>query len=89
VLIAASIVALAGYVERGHSVVIDPPETVAIAPLSIAATCMDDDDQANRVVMLDEGILAELPPIADPACDRPEMNRGQRYSTASAVSSPR
>ena len=62
VLIAASLAAVVGSIERGHNVVIGPPEAVEFA-LVPAGACLDDVDETVRLSYYDEGFLGgPLPP---------------------------
>jgi hypothetical protein len=64
VLIAASIAAVVGFIERAHSIVIDPPDAVEPASLP-APTCSDDERYGtSRMVFLEEGFLSGFRPSA-------------------------
>jgi hypothetical protein len=68
VLIAASVAAVVGFIERAHSVVIDPPDAVELAALP-APTCSDDERYgSSRLVFLEEGFLSGVRPSS--ACER-------------------
>jgi hypothetical protein len=72
VLIAASIAAVVGFIERAHSVVIDPPDAVELAALP-APTCSDDERYgSSRLVFLEEGFLSGVRPRGadNQACER-------------------
>jgi len=63
-LIAASVAALVGFIERAHSIVIDPPDAVELASRP-APACSDDERYgANRMVFLKEGFVAGVRPNA-------------------------
>jgi len=62
VLIAASIAAVVGFIERAHSIVIDPPDAIELAALP-APACSDDERYgASRMVFLEEGFLSGVRP---------------------------
>jgi hypothetical protein len=68
VLIAASIAAVVGFIERAHSIVIDPPDAVELAALP-APSCSDDESYGGgRLVFLEEGFLSGVRPSS--ACER-------------------
>jgi hypothetical protein len=70
VLIAASIAALVGFIERAHSIVIDPPESVEVLWQPPANSCREDDvNERVRFSSYNEGFIGVLPPDrSDPAC---------------------
>jgi hypothetical protein len=72
VLIAASIAAVVGFIERAHSIVIDPPDAVQLVALPI---CSDDDSLRYgtiRMEFLEEGFLSGVRPSGadNEACER-------------------
>jgi hypothetical protein len=63
-LIAACVAAVVGFIERGHSVIIGPPDTVEVATLASAPACPDDENLrygTSRLVFVEEGYLAGPP----------------------------
>jgi hypothetical protein len=79
VLFAATAAALVGFIERGHSIVIDPPEAIELAKPTSPQSCADDEDARyglGRLVWLEEGYVTAPRPrhqsasARSPACDR-------------------
>jgi hypothetical protein len=69
VLIAASIAAVVGFIERAHCIVIDPPDAIELASLPAPTTCSDDErDSSSQLVFLEEGFLSGVRPSS--ACER-------------------
>ena len=63
VLITVSIAAAIGLIERSHSIVIDPPDLVALA--TQATACSDEASVRygiSRMLFLDDGFVSGLPP---------------------------
>jgi hypothetical protein len=63
VLIAVSIAAAIGLIERSHSIVIDPPDLVALA--TQATACSDEASVRygiSRMLFLDDGFVSGMPP---------------------------
>jgi hypothetical protein len=63
-LIIATVAALVGFIERGHSIVIAPPEAIELAKLTSARSCADDEDMrygTSRMVFLEEGFISAAP----------------------------
>jgi hypothetical protein len=59
-LIVATVAALVGFIERGHSIVIAPPEAIELAKIASPRPCADDEDVRyglGRMVWLEEGYV--------------------------------
>jgi hypothetical protein len=78
VLIAGSIAAVMGWIERGHSVVIDSPDPIELASLAPAPACPADDSiryGMSQMVFSGDGFVSgaperqNLPEAGSPACD--------------------
>jgi hypothetical protein len=63
-LIAASIAAVVGFIERAHSIVIDPPDPIELASAPAPSCSNDDGYGARRMVFLEEGFLSGFRPGA-------------------------
>jgi hypothetical protein len=74
VLIAACFAAVVGFIERGHRVIIAPPEAVEVATLASAGPCADDESprfSTSRMMFVEEGYLAGPPIRRTPREARP------------------
>ena len=61
VLIAASIAAVVGFIERGHNVVIGPPDPPVLAAFLPATSCSENNGNgADDVVFLEGGIASGM-----------------------------
>jgi len=61
VLIAASVAAAVGFIERGNNIVIDLPDPPVLAPYRPATSCSEDErGGANDVVFLEGGIASGM-----------------------------
>ena len=78
VLIAGSIAAVMGWIERGHSVVIDSPDPIELASLAPAPACPPDDGirhAMSQMIFSGDGFVSgapeppNLPEAGSPACD--------------------
>ena len=78
VLIAGSIAALMGWIEHGHSVVIDSPDLIELASLAPAPACTADDSiryGMSQMVFSGDGFVSgaperpNLPEAGSPLCD--------------------
>jgi hypothetical protein len=78
VLIAGSIAAVMGWIERGHSVVIDSPDPIELASLAPAPACSENDSfryAMSQMVFSGDGFVSgalerpSLPEARSPACD--------------------
>jgi hypothetical protein len=78
-LIVATVAALVGFIERGHSIVIAPPEAIELGKLTSTRSCADEEDMrygTSRMVWLENGFITG-PPVRSasagarsPACNR-------------------
>jgi hypothetical protein len=78
VLIAGAIAAVMGWIERGHSVVIDSPDPIELASLAPAPACSANDSiryGMSQMVFSGDGFVSGAPErpnlheAGSPACD--------------------
>jgi hypothetical protein len=78
VLIAGSIAAVMGWIERGHSVVIDSPDPIELASLAPAPACPADDGiryEMSQMIFSGDGFVSgapersDLPETGSPVCE--------------------